>query len=138
MAYLIGAIMAIVVSLAASAVHFDRERVFYPTVLAVIASYYGLFAVMGGSINAMGIESLVMLAFLVAAVLGFKRNLWLVVVALLAHGVFDFFHPHIVHNPGVPTWWPMFCLAYDVMAAAYLAWLLKKSRLTARAAPHGT
>jgi len=56
----------------------------------------------------------------------------LVVAALIAHGVFDFVHGRIVSNPGVPAWWPSFCLAYDVGAGVYLAWLLSSSRLRAR------
>jgi hypothetical protein len=36
------------------------------------------------------------------------------------------FHGHLVNNPGVPTWWPAFCLTYDITAAAFLAWLLKR------------
>jgi hypothetical protein len=61
------------------------------------------------------------------AALGFKKNLWLVVVALAAHGIFDFFHRRIVANPGVPAWWPAFCMTFDITAAAFLAWLLKRS-----------
>lgn len=33
-------------------------------------------------------------------------------------------HGHLVANPGVPRWWPGFCLAFDVVVAAILAWLL--------------
>ncbi len=66
----------------------DRNRAFYPTVLMVIASFYVLFAVMGGSGHALVVETLVMTGFLLVALVGFKRNLWLVVVALVAHGVF--------------------------------------------------
>lgn len=131
MEYLAGVVIALLVSLSATLVGFDRDRAFYPTVLAVIASYYDLFAVMGGSLQALVVESLVMLVFLGATVLGFKRNLWLVVAALAAHGLFDFFHGHLISNPGVPVWWPMFCLTYDVAAAAYLAWLLLRSRVAA-------
>ena len=29
-------------------------------------------------------------------------------------------------NPGVPAWWPAFCLGYDVAAAAILAWLSRR------------
>ena len=36
-----------------------------------------------------------------------------------------------IANPGVPTWWPGFCLAYDVIAAGYLSWLLKSGRVRA-------
>ena len=124
MEYLVGVVLAIVVSLSATLVGLDKDRAFYPTVLLVIASYYNLFAVIGGSTQALIVESLVMAIFVCATILGFKRNLWIVVVALFAHGVFDFFHGHLIANPGVPVWWPMFCLSYDIAAAAYLSWLL--------------
>ena len=133
MEYFAGISIALLVSLSATFVGFDRDRAFYPTVMIVIASYYDLFAVMGGSVQALVVESLVMAGFLGVTVLGFKRNLWVVVAALVAHGIFDFFHGHIISNPGVPEWWPMFCLTYDVAAAAYLAWLLHQSRLAAKA-----
>lgn len=121
-------------SLLATFVGFDRDRAFYPTVMIVIASYYGLFAVMGGSMQALIRESVVMAGFLLLSILGFKFNLWLVVAGLCAHGVFDIFHGHFVSNPGVPVWWPMFCLTYDIVAAAYLIWLLNRSTLTVKAA----
>jgi hypothetical protein len=44
--YVVGIGLAILVSLVARWVGFDRDRAFYPTVLVVIASYYVLFAVM--------------------------------------------------------------------------------------------
>jgi hypothetical protein len=109
----------------ATLIGLDRDRAFYPTLVVVIASYYVLFAVMGGSGHALVVETLVMAGFLLVAVIGFKKNLWLVVAALAAHGVFDFFHGRVVANPGVPAWWPAFCLTYDVTAAAFLAWLLR-------------
>jgi len=133
MEYLVGLFLALAVSMSATLVGFDRDRALYPTIMIVIASYYGLFAVMSGSVQVLLFESVPMAAFLGLSVLGFKRNLWLVVGALLAHGIFDFFHGYVVTNPGVPSWWPMFCLTYDIMAAAYLAWLLKRSRVTAYA-----
>jgi hypothetical protein len=127
MAYVAGIVIALLVSAMARLVGFDRDRAFYPTLLVVIASYYVLFAVIGGSVHAMIVESLIMMVFLGAAVFGFKINLWLVAAALAAHGVFDFFHGHIVTNPGVPAWWPAFCLAYDISAAGFLAWLSMRS-----------
>jgi hypothetical protein len=127
MGYGIGVLLAIFVSLFARSVQFDRDRAFYPTVLIVVASYYVLFAVMGGTVQALIIESSVMAGFLLVAVVGFKFNLWIVVAALVGHGVFDFFHGHIVSNAGVPEWWPAFCLAYDVCAGGCLAWLLWRS-----------
>lgn len=131
MALLIGAILALAVGVLARSQGLDRDRAFYPTVTIVVASYYGLFAVMGGSNEALVIESLVGTAFLVAAVAGFRSPLWLVAAALLAHGLFDFVRGTAIANPGVPIWWPQFCLAYDVTAAGRLAWLLKSGRIPA-------
>jgi hypothetical protein len=101
--------------------------------MMVIASYYALFAVMGGSAHALAAESIAILAFLSLSVAGFRTSLWLVVAALAAHGLFDFIHSHLIVNPGVPAWWPPFCLSYDLVAAAYLAWLLSRSRVRAAA-----
>jgi hypothetical protein len=126
MPYLAGIVLALTVSGLAALVGLDRDRAFYPTVLVVIASYYVLFAVMGGSGHALVVETLVMTGFLLVALIGFKKNLWLVVAALAAHGVFDFVHGRVVANPGVPAWWPAFCLTYDITAAAFLAWLLTR------------
>ena len=121
------------VGLAATFLGLDRDRAFYPTVMMVIASYYALFAVMGGSAHALAAESIAILAFLSLSVAGFRTSLWLVVAALAAHGLFDFIHSHLIVNPGVPAWWPPFCLSYDLVAAAYLAWLLSRSRVRAAA-----
>ena len=123
MGYGVGVAVALIVSGFARLSGLDRDRAFYPTVLVVVGSYYVLFAVMGGSMRALAIESMVMIAFALVAVAGLKRSLWLVAAGLAAHGVFDFFHGYVVHNPGVPEWWPAFCGAYDVAAAAILAWL---------------
>jgi hypothetical protein len=122
MGYAVGILLALFVCLFARGVGFDRDRALYPTVLMVIASYYVLFAVMGGSTHALTLESVAMSAFVLIAVAGFKRNPRLVVAALGAHGVFDFFHVRLVNNPGVPAWWPAFCLSFNVSMAAFLAW----------------
>ena len=112
MEYAIGLILAASVAGLATVIGFDRERAFYPTVLIVIASYYVLFAAMGASSRTLIIESAVASGFLLVAVLGFRRNFWFVVAALVGHGVFDFVHHLFIDNPGVPHWWPGFRLAF--------------------------
>jgi hypothetical protein len=121
MEYVIGLILAAAVAGSATVIGFDRERAFYPTVLIVIAFYYVLFAAMGASSRTLIIESAVASGFLLVAVLGFKRNLWFVVAALVGHGIFDFVHRRFIDNPGVPHWWPGFCLAFDAVLGAFLA-----------------
>ncbi|HEX5132940.1 MAG TPA: hypothetical protein VFX92_10690 [Candidatus Krumholzibacteria bacterium] len=132
MPLVIGVVLALAVGVMATGVGLDRDRAFYPTITIVIGYLYALFAAIGASMHALVVESLVGGAFLLAAVLGFRSSLWLVVAALAAHGIFDSFHGHVISNPGVPVWWPPFCFAYDVVAAGYLAWLLKTNRLPSR------
>ena len=97
----------------------------------VVASYYALFAVMGGSNVDLVAESLAGGVFVALAVAGFNRTLWLVVAGLAGHGLFDLFHGSVIANPGVPPWWPGFCLGYDLAAAGCLAWLLTRRRADA-------
>jgi hypothetical protein len=121
MGYVIGVSLALLVAGFSRVVGLNRERGFYPTVLLVVASYYVLFAVMGGSSRALVLESTSLTPFLVLAVAGLKRGPWFLVAGLAGHGVFDAFHAHIISNAGVPAWWPAFCMAYDVAAAVWLA-----------------
>jgi hypothetical protein len=125
MDYAIGIVLALVAGGSAALVGFDRDRAFYPTVLVVIASYYVLFAVISGSVHAVLVESAIMTVFAALAVLGFRSRLWIVAAALAGHAVFDVVHGFLVTNPGVPVWWPAFCLAYDLTAAIAMVWLLR-------------
>ncbi|MEO8103089.1 MAG: hypothetical protein ABI790_11200 [Betaproteobacteria bacterium] len=137
MEYFIGFTLAVAVSLFATWVGLDRDRAFYPTVTIVVASYYALFAVMGGSGDVLAAEIAATAGFVLVAVLGFRFNHWLLVAALAGHGLFDLLHGHVIANPGVPAWWPMFCMTYDVTAAGYLAWLLFRKAAAARMARPG-
>jgi hypothetical protein len=93
---------------------FEQDRGFYPTVLIIIASYYVLFAVLGGSSHALLWESVVAVAFSAIAVFGSLRFPLLAGAAIAAHGLFDLVHHVIIQNPGVPSWWPIFCASVDV------------------------
>jgi hypothetical protein len=127
----VGIGLALAVGTFAALARFDRERVFYPTVLIVTASYYALFAVLGADPAALGWEMGGFLLFGVAAVVGFRRNLWIVVAALCGHAVFDAVHGQLIANAGTPQWWPGFCLSFDVAAAAYLAFRISSPRSAA-------
>lgn len=132
MIYLIGAVLGLAVSGFATVVGLDRDRAFYPTVMIVIAFYYALFAVMGGASGALVAEGGPILLFVAASVAGFRASLWYVVVALAGHGLFDVLHGSMIMDPGVPAWWPPFCLACDIAMAGYLAVLLVRRRVPAQ------
>jgi hypothetical protein len=128
----IGIALALVVAGFAAFAGFDRDRAFYPTILVVIASYYVLFAVIRGSVYAVLVESAILTVFVAFAVLGFKSRLWIVAAGLAGHAVFDTVHGFLLTNPGVPAWWPAFCLAYDLTAAGAMVWLLKHRPASAK------
>lgn len=130
MGLFVGVALAIGVGLFITVSGFDRDRSVYPVILVVIASYYGLFAVMGGS-SALGLEAGVIVAFALAATLSFRTSLWIVVFALVGHGLFDWYHDRLIDNSGVPAWWPIFCLSFDVAAGGYLAWRLLFKKIAA-------
>jgi len=115
-----GLALAAAVAWFATVVGLARERSFYATVLIVVGSYYVLFAATAASRRTLVAEIVVSGIFLLLAVLGFKGNLWLLAVGLIGHGAFDFVHHFFIDNPGVPRWWPGFCLAFDVGFGALL------------------
>jgi hypothetical protein len=128
MEYLVGCLLALATVVFAAVIGLDRERSFYSTVLCVIATYYVLFAVMGASRRTLIIEIVIASGFFLFAVLGFKGSRWLVAAALVGHGIFDFIRPDLIANPGVPHWWPGFCLAFDVIFGGWLALRLLQRR----------
>jgi hypothetical protein len=132
MEYLIGLFLSLAVAGFAIIIGLDRERAFYPTVLIVIASYYVLFAAVAASGRTLVIEIAVASGFLLLATIGYKRSLWLVAIALVGHGVFDTVHHLLIENPGVPRWWPGFCLVFDVILGGLLAVRLLRQKLAIR------
>jgi hypothetical protein len=132
MEYLVGLLLSLAVVGAATLIGLDREQAFYPTVLIVIASYYVLFAAMGASGRTLAIEIAIAIGFSLLAVLGFKKSPWFLVAALLGHGLFDLVHHFFIENPGVPRWWPGFCLAFDVTVGGWLALRLSRRGLPLR------
>ena len=124
MEYLIGITVALAFCAAAAWLGMDRERVFYPAVAIAVTSYYLAFAVADGRREVWLAEAAIAAVFITAAVLGFKRNPWIAVLALGGHVVMDVFHHLLVHNEGVPPAWPGFCMSFDVTAAALVAALM--------------
>lgn len=124
MQYWIGFVLATATVGLGGMTDFARERLFYPMVLIVIATYYILFAAIGAPSSTVIVELVIAAGFMVVAGIGFRHKLWLVAMALVGHGAFDIVHSMLIENPGVPFWWPGFCFAYDVTVGLYLAILL--------------
>jgi hypothetical protein len=90
--------------------------------VAIIAAVYIGFAVADGRSSVIATEIAVASAFIVLATLAIKSP-WLVVIALVAHGVKDAWQ-HRTQFVSNTRWWPPFCLVVDVVAAALIAFRL--------------
>lgn len=99
----------------------QRQHFFAPLLIGGIASFYVLFAVIGGNARIAGLETLVALPFFaLASATGHKRTMWLVPLGLGLHGCFDIAHMHLPIRANGPAWWPPFCAAFDFAAAAMI------------------
>lgn len=129
----VGVLLGVGIAALGKFTRFDQERSFYFTVLVVIASYYVLFAVMGGSGHALIWELIVAAVFSTVAIVGALFSPMLVGMGIVAHGLFDFVHDGIVENAGVPTWWPGFCGSIDVVLGL---WVISLARSRANQQGH--
>lgn len=132
MEYAVGVILGIGIGIFGTFIGLERDRALYPTALVVIASYYCLFAVLGGSNSALAQEMLAAVVFIVIAAVGFRTNLWLVAAGIAGHGIFDALHGYFIHNPGLPVWWPAFCGTIDIVIAVYLVIRLSQQKIPLR------
>ena len=121
----IGLLLAVGIATLARFTRFDEDRSFYSTILIIIASYYVLFAVLGGSRHALGWELVIGVVFSAVAIIGALVLPALVGIGIIAHGLFDLVHDVLITNSGVPTWWPSFCGSIDVLLGL---WVLLSTR----------
>jgi uncharacterized membrane protein HdeD (DUF308 family) len=89
-----------------------------------------LFAVLGGSNQALVCELVIAIAFSTVAIIGALFLPTLVGAGIMAHGLFDLVHDVLIENSGVPTWWPSFCGSIDVLLGLWVMTL-------ARSRPNG-
>lgn len=93
--------------------------------LGFIGAVYFGFAIADGSVGQLLLEFLVAGAFLFVGVVALWADAPLVLaIGYAAHGAWDFLHhPRAVTTP-VRSWYPPFCVVFDVVVAAFvLLWL---------------
>lgn len=119
---------AVGLTLGAVCVAFARfirgERWFYTLSLLTLPSFYAAFAICAGRGDVATLELAWGAPYLIAGVLLTLINLHisaLLVGALwLTHGAYDLLHSLLVENPGVPSWYPVFCATVDFVVGSYL------------------
>jgi general stress protein CsbA len=135
MSALVGTLLALATLAFARLTGLDRSRAFYPCVLITIATYDIVFATVTGSTAAVVTEIALAAVFVAAAVVGYHYSLWIVAIALAAHGVADFVHDSFAPTSGIPAWWPAFCCAYDVIAGIGVAIMLSAQSTSSHIEP---
>jgi hypothetical protein len=93
--------------------------------LALVAGVYVGFAVQDGRFGNILLEGGVALIFVFAALVGALAWQWIIPMAYVFHGLWDWAHVKHV-NTAAPRWYLPFCAAYDFAVAAGLviAWVL--------------
>jgi hypothetical protein len=124
--YVVGIVLAVLTFVTLGFARLDRDGAAYPVVLIVVATYYILFAAIGGSRSALIAESLGAVVFVIIALVGFRSSAWIIIAGLAAHGLFDLIHASVITDPGVPVWWPAFCSSFDVGLAILLGFRLAR------------
>ncbi|MGY1738148.1 hypothetical protein [Geodermatophilus sp. SYSU D00684] len=92
----------------------------YALGLVLIAAVYIGFAVADGRARVIAVETVVAAVFVVAAAAGVTGSAWLLVAGLAGHGLKDLWQ-HRTRFVANTRWWPPFCAAVDVVAAALIA-----------------
>ena len=92
----------------------------YALGLPLIAAVYIGFAVADGRGHVLAVETVVASVFVVAAAAALSVSPWLIVAGLVGHGVKDAWQHRTQFVAGT-RWWPPFCAAVDVVAAALIA-----------------
>ncbi len=126
--YVVGVLLAVAVAALGRVTRFDQDRSFYSTILVIIASYYILFAILGDSTSALVGETAIAIIFSAVALFGALRFPLLVGIGIAAHGLFDLVHHFIIENPGLPPWWPGFCMSIDLLLGVWVIGLFRSRR----------
>jgi hypothetical protein len=97
-----------------------RELVLYSVGLVIAALLYVAFALLLHGIPHLPLELLGLVVFTFAAGLGLR--IWPIVLGLawIAHGAWDY-ALHVPPPAYVPSWYPVWCLGFDVVVGLCIA-----------------
>jgi hypothetical protein len=115
-----GAVVGVVTAASPLAFWWLDPSTVYALGLVLIASIYIGFAVADGRPKVIVAESAVASVFVVVAAIAVTGSVWLIVVALVAHGLKDLWQ-HRRRFVANTRWWPPFCVVVDWIAATFVA-----------------
>jgi len=126
-AVLAGAIAGVLIIFALFTSGMLTERSGSAVLLAAVAFFYPVFAVIDGHLTEAALHFAIFVGFCWLAIMGFRQGMHIIAGGLLAHGLFDIALMAIA-APG-PDWWPAFCGALDIVAAVALIRLLQSEKV---------
>ena len=127
-AALMGAALGVLLVFAMNKNGMLAERSGAAILLAAIATFYPVFAVMAADPLAIALHFAVFAGFAALSVRGFHFGLHVIAAGLIAHGVFDIIIG-LVHVTG-PTWWPAFCAGVDIVAGTLILRLIQTGKIS--------
>lgn len=106
------------------------ERWLYALGLLTLPSLYASFALNAGApavaLREMAYGTPFVAAGLVFASVSLRWSAGAVGAFWILHALYDLTHDHFITNPGVPSWYPVFCFSVDVVVGAYVLWLARR------------
>ncbi|HKR00202.1 MAG TPA: DUF6010 family protein [Pyrinomonadaceae bacterium] len=71
-----------------------------------------------------------LVVFTLVALAGLKISGWILAAGWAAHALWDLLLHKLVYAAFVPDWYPLVCLAFDLLLAIYIAVRIKKGAFT--------
>lgn len=102
----------------------------YALSLIILPLPYLVFALWASQSNVITLEFFYGLPFFAVGLLcllfGFRGSAWLVAIMWLIHAPYDVYHSSLFVNDGVPGWYPLVCLGFDIAMGLYLILLANR------------
>ncbi|HET9432245.1 MAG TPA: DUF6010 family protein [Chitinophagaceae bacterium] len=106
-------------------------KLFATTNLVAIAFIYLGFSLKGNPVSSIILESGIALMFYFLALIGYTRNSLLIAYGIILHGAWDILHHNrILIGTDIPSYWPTFCLAIDIIDGLYFLIIFKRKAKT--------
>lgn len=108
--------------------HLTQKRFFFPMMLIIIAMAYAIFAIWRSPEDVFNYNATVAAFFVLLSLWGYYHSLSIVIVGLIAHGIFDALYVNSVQLP-TPIWYPDLCLGYDAFLAYALYQMISQDEI---------
>ncbi len=103
---------------------YDFDSWAWPLFLITLPIWYMLFGLLAWDGDAIIKELLFGLPYIAVGLAVWKfrptLSLYILGIAWLSHGLYDYYHDWLFINPGVFSWYPMFCALVDITVGGYL------------------